>query len=80
MADAPVSKDRYMKFPYTTTAKVYFFPYKYHWKHAWFTRYWCYGILLTLPVMWKITKLVNNPENVEKWREIRRKEFYGEAH
>ncbi|CAD6232001.1 GSCOCG00001694001-RA-CDS [Cotesia congregata] len=78
--DANVPKDRMMKYPYTWTAKLQMFPYKYYWKHAWMTKYWCIGLLCTVPIYWKIGRMVNSPENVEKWREIRRKEFSGESH
>ncbi|XP_057338791.1 uncharacterized protein LOC130676522 [Microplitis mediator] len=80
MADETVAKERYMKYPYTWTAKLRFFPYKYHYKHAWLTKFWLAGILLTIPVYWKIQRLSYAPENVAKWREIRRKMYSGEDH
>ncbi|XP_043271493.1 uncharacterized protein roh [Venturia canescens] len=70
--------DRRMKYPYTYTAKLMSFPFAHYYKHAWVAKYFVFGFLLTLPVMAKITTAVNNPENVAKWKEIRRKQFSGE--
>ncbi|KAK0182817.1 hypothetical protein PV327_000913 [Microctonus hyperodae] len=70
-----VPKDRMMKYPYTLTAKIIAFPYKYYYKFAWFPKFWLAGIALTIPVFWKIGKMVNSPENVEQWRETRRKQL-----
>ncbi|XP_076166820.1 reduction of Rh1 [Ptiloglossa arizonensis] len=72
--------DRRMKFPYTFTARLVQFPYKYYYnqKNAWVFRYGLYAAILTLPVFYKIEKLSFNEENVKKWNEIHRREFSGE--
>ncbi|XP_044011622.1 uncharacterized protein LOC122854747 [Aphidius gifuensis] len=80
MADAPISKERNMKFPYTLTAKMVNFPYKHYYKHAWLTRYWIAGLIVCVPIFYKITQAVNSPENVEKWRKIREAEYAGTHH
>lgn len=51
--------DRRMKFPYTFTARLVQFPYKYYYnqKNAWVFRYGLYAAILTLPVFYKIEKL-----------------------
>ncbi|XP_033216745.1 uncharacterized protein LOC117172699 [Belonocnema kinseyi] len=78
MADA--APKRHMKYPYTFTAKIVQFPWKYYWKHSWLTRYFFYANFITMPIFYKIGKLSHNPANVERWREIDRKTFSGELH
>ncbi|CAG7827703.1 unnamed protein product [Allacma fusca] len=68
---------RVMKFPYTTTAQIGLFPYRFYWKNQWLTRYWIYGIIITFPIINAIDKLSNTPENKKKWKEIRAKQFEG---
>lgn len=48
---------RRMKYPYTFTAKFAQFPYAYYTKHSWLFRYWHIGVLLTIPIFYKIQKL-----------------------
>ncbi|XP_028037435.1 uncharacterized protein LOC114248405 [Bombyx mandarina] len=71
MSDAP---GRPMKFPYTFSAKVAQFPYKFYLQNLWLWRYWAAAIVISSPLFYKIHKMSNSPENVSKWAEIRRKE------
>ncbi|XP_020291112.1 uncharacterized protein LOC109858362 [Pseudomyrmex gracilis] len=71
---------RRMKFPYTFTAKFAQFPHAYYTKHSWLFRYWHIGILLTIPIFYKIQKLSYSPENVKKWAKTREEMFSGTGH
>lgn len=48
---------RPMKFPYTYSAKIAQFPFKFYVQNQWIWKYWMVGILVTLPVFYKINKL-----------------------
>ncbi|XP_014205971.1 uncharacterized protein LOC106637621 [Copidosoma floridanum] len=71
---------RPMRFPYTYTAKIAQFPYKFYFKHSWGFKYWVIASVLCLPVFYKLQKMSYSPENVKNWDEIHRKEFYGGDH
>ncbi|VVD04360.1 uncharacterized protein LOC126964813 [Leptidea sinapis] len=76
MSDAP---GRPMKYPYTFTAKAAQFPLKFYFQNQWIWRYWLGGgLILSIPIFYKIHKLSNSPENVAIWAEKRKKE--AEAH
>lgn len=51
MADSGKPVGRPMKYPYTYTAKLAQFPYKYYFKHSWYFRYWTYSLALTFPLI-----------------------------
>ncbi|KYN28418.1 PREDICTED: uncharacterized protein LOC108770428 [Trachymyrmex cornetzi] len=68
---------RRMKYPYTFTAKIAQFPYKYYWKHSWLYRYFLLSSLITVPIFYKIQKLSYAPENVAKWDKIHQEMFFG---
>uniref|UniRef100_A0A2A4JH47 Uncharacterized protein n=1 Tax=Heliothis virescens TaxID=7102 RepID=A0A2A4JH47_HELVI len=68
------SAGRPMKFPYTFSAKIAQFPLKFYVQNQWIWKYWAIGVVVSLPVFYKIHKLANSPGNVAKWAEIRRKE------
>jgi len=72
--------DRTMKYPYTLTAQIKQFPYKWMFKNQWIFRYWIYGCVVSLPVFWKISKMANSPENKKKWADSRAKEAAEAAH
>ncbi|CAH0550248.1 unnamed protein product [Brassicogethes aeneus] len=75
MADKVVEKvGRPMKFPYTFSAKVAQFPYKFYFSNQWIWKYYAVAMLVTIPLFKSISNLSNSPENVAKWAEIRRKE------
>lgn len=74
MADAVEKPVRPMKYPYTFSAKIAQFPYKFYFNNNWIARWYIVGVLLTIPVFKSISNLANSPENVAKWAEIRRKE------
>ncbi|KAI8424740.1 hypothetical protein MSG28_006691 [Choristoneura fumiferana] len=75
MSDA--APGRPMKFPYTISAKIAQFPFKYYVSNQWIWKYWMAGIVISVPIFYKIHKLANSPENVSKWAEMRRKEAAG---
>lgn len=79
MADE-VSTNRKMKYPYTWTAKIAQFPYKHYYENSWAFRYWLYGVVVCAPMFYMLQKMSYSKENVEKWAEIRRKQFSGETH
>ncbi|KAL5009219.1 hypothetical protein ScPMuIL_014800 [Solemya velum] len=60
-----------MKYPYTLTAKVMQFPWKWHWQNARFVRYLAYGLVFSFPLIYKFHSMANNAENKRKWAEIR---------
>ncbi|CAG9761361.1 unnamed protein product [Ceutorhynchus assimilis] len=77
MADAPAVPGRPMKYPYTFSAKIAQFPYKFYFKNNFLCRWYLVGILAALPLFKKISNMANSPENVAKWAEIRRKQAEG---
>ncbi|KAG7202580.1 hypothetical protein KM043_009774 [Ampulex compressa] len=46
----------------------------------WAFRYWLYGVVVCAPMFYMLQKMSYSKENVEKWAEIRRKQFSGETH
>lgn len=48
---------RPMKYPYTYTAKVAQFPYKFYFTHSWGFKYGVYAFILCAPIFYKIQKL-----------------------
>ncbi|XP_074042198.1 uncharacterized protein [Leptinotarsa decemlineata] len=73
MADAP-KVSRPMKFPYTFSAKLAQFPWKYHLKNQWLWKYYAISVVVCIPIFKSISNLANSPANVAKWAEIRRRE------
>lgn len=70
---------RQMKFPYTFTAKIAQFPLKYHIEKNWLWKYTIVGVVVSLPIFYKIHRMANSPANVEKWRLIKEKERAADA-
>ncbi|KYM97132.1 PREDICTED: uncharacterized protein LOC108778780 [Cyphomyrmex costatus] len=68
---------RPMKYPYTLTAKIAQFPFKYYMQHSWLFKYLLISTFVTIPIFYKIQKLSYSPANVEKWDKIHREMFYG---
>lgn len=56
MSDAAKPVGRPMKYPYTYSAKIAQFPYKFYWTNSWLARYWVYGVIVSLPLFYKIHK------------------------
>jgi len=48
---------RRMRYPYTFTAKIAQFPYKYYAKHSWLYKYWLVGVVVSIPIFYQIEKL-----------------------
>ncbi|KAG4068634.1 hypothetical protein HA402_002325 [Bradysia odoriphaga] len=65
---------RPMKFPYTFSAKIAQFPYKFYFQNQWIWKFYAVGVLVSIPVFYKISQLANSPGNVAKWAEAKRKE------
>lgn len=59
MADKVEKVGRPMKFPYTLSAKLAQFPFKYYFKNNWVFRYYIFSLALTFPVFMKISQLGN---------------------
>ncbi|CAA9997598.1 unnamed protein product, partial [Nesidiocoris tenuis] len=53
-APAPAATGRPMRYPYTLTAKLAQFPFKYHYNNVWLFKYWLFGIAVSLPLFVKI--------------------------
>ncbi|XP_046687511.1 uncharacterized protein LOC124373152 [Homalodisca vitripennis] len=68
---------RPMKYPYTISAKVAQFPFKFYYNNHWIFKYWFFGILASAPLFYKIGKLSYSPDNVAKWEKIRHDNFSG---
>ncbi|RZC34624.1 hypothetical protein BDFB_002516 [Asbolus verrucosus] len=49
-----------MKFPYTYSAKIAQFPYKFYRENNWIYKYYVYGIITSLPVFIYIHNLGRN--------------------
>lgn len=57
MSDAPANPTgRRMKYPYTYTAKIAQFPYKFYFTNSWLYKYWLVGLVVSLPVFYKVHK------------------------
>lgn len=50
-------QSRPMKFPYTFSAKIAQFPFKYYYKNNWMFRYYWYGVIGSIPVFAYFQKL-----------------------
>lgn len=74
MADAAKVAARRMDYPYTMTAKLVNFPWKFYFTKQWIWKTMPLALLVTSPLFYKIGQASNSPENVAKWKEIRRKE------
>lgn len=72
---AKTGPSRRMKYPYTISAKLAQFPYKFVLQNHWFFKYYAIGLLMSLPIFHKIEKLSKSPENIAKWEEIRKHEL-----
>lgn len=47
----------HMKFPYTFSAKIAQFPYKFYYKNNWIVRTYPWGFALALPLFWYIDRM-----------------------
>ncbi|KAG5887017.1 hypothetical protein JTB14_018395 [Gonioctena quinquepunctata] len=73
--DPPIAAtSRPMKYPYTFSAKIAQFPYRYYYDNSWTYRYYIFALAASMPVFMYISKLANSSENKAKWAEIRRKD------
>uniref|UniRef100_A0A1E1WYR7 Putative secreted protein n=1 Tax=Amblyomma aureolatum TaxID=187763 RepID=A0A1E1WYR7_9ACAR len=73
---------RRMKYPYTLTAKIAQFPYKFHFKNFWFIRYYLCGgfVVYFFFMVVPIHRAVNSPAAVAAHRELMRKQAEEHQH
>lgn len=57
MSDAAKPVGRPMKFPYTFSAKIAQFPYKFYFQKQWIWKFYAVGVLASIPVFYKISQL-----------------------
>lgn len=71
-----------MKYPYTFTAKIVQFPYKFHFQNFWLVRYYlCGGFVIYMVFMvWPIHKAVNSPAAKAAHKELMRKQAEEHQH
>lgn len=56
MSDSAKPVGRPMKYPYTYSAKIAQFPYKFYFQNSWLARYWVFGMVAVFPLFYKIHK------------------------
>lgn len=57
MSDSPAKPaGRAMKYPYTYSAKIAQFPYKFYFTNSWLYKYWLVGLVVSMPVFYKVHK------------------------
>ncbi|GJQ80170.1 hypothetical protein Trydic_g23748 [Trypoxylus dichotomus] len=66
-----------MRFPYTFSAKIAQFPFKFYVGNQFIWKYYVISFIVCVPLFKKISNLANSPENVAIWAENRRKEAEG---
>ncbi|CAG9769821.1 unnamed protein product [Ceutorhynchus assimilis] len=66
------SPERRMKYPYTFTAKVAQFPFKFYYKHNILFKAYPWGVAAVLPLFWYISRMSNSKSNKKTWKAIRR--------
>ncbi|BES88853.1 Hypothetical protein NTJ_01660 [Nesidiocoris tenuis] len=71
-----IPRGRQMLYPYTFTAKIAQFPYRFHWEKSWYFKYFLLGSLVSWPLFVIIGRKSNTPANVEEWRK-HREELFG---
>nr|ALJ10896.1 hypothetical protein [Dolomedes sulfureus] len=60
---------KHMKYPYTYTAKLARFPYKWHWDNFWLPRFLALGMVVSFPFFLFVHRKVNTPANKAVWAE-----------
>ncbi|XP_022694623.1 uncharacterized protein LOC111263624 [Varroa jacobsoni] len=73
-ASTSSGNSRRMVYPYTWTAKISQFPYKFHYDNIWFFRYFILGYLASVYVYWRIQRLACSPASYKAWMARREKE------
>jgi len=69
-----------MKYPYTLTAKLVQFPFKFYYQNVPMFRFLPAAFGLTACVMYYFHKQANSPANIAKWAETQRKNAEAEHH
>lgn len=57
MSEAAKPVGRPMKFPYTFSAKIAQFPYKFYFQKQWMWKFYIFGVAASIPVFYKISQL-----------------------
>nr|ABX75487.1 unkown [Lycosa singoriensis] len=65
---------KHMKYPYTYTAKMAQFPYKFHWDNFWLPRFLVLGMAVSFPFFLFVHRKVNTPANKAFWAEKHKQE------
>lgn len=50
-----------MVYPYSWSAKIAHFNFKYEWKMSWTFRYGIYGMMVVFPMVWYLDSCINSP-------------------
>ncbi|KAH6925160.1 hypothetical protein HPB50_001401 [Hyalomma asiaticum] len=81
-AAASGASSRRMKYPYTMTAKIAQFPYRFHFEKFWLIRYFLCGgfVFYMVFIVYPIHKAVNSPQNVAAHKELMRKQAEEHKH
>lgn len=74
MSEGPPARP--MKYPYTYSAKLAQFPYKFHINNQWFYRYYIFGFAATIPVFLYFQKLCKYSITMKAACEYRHYTFY----
>lgn len=70
-----------MAYPVTLAAKFSQFPYRFVWHEAWVVRYFFYAqTFITLPLYYRIDKVLTGPANTKLWAEKRKKDLEDHRH
>lgn len=64
-----------MKFPYTFSAKIAHFPWMFYFNNNWIAKYYVIAILCSVPLFAYLSALSKSPENVKKWKELKKAEL-----
>ncbi|CAN8000068.1 unnamed protein product [Ixodes hexagonus] len=78
---AGAASSRRMKFPYTLTAKIVQFPYRFHYENMWIIKFMVPAwVLYMLFVARPINNAVNSPSAKAAHKELMRKQAEAHAH
>lgn len=67
---------RRMIYPYTLSAKIAQFPFRYYYDNVWLFKYFIFGIVASFPLFFYLGRKSYSPENVAEWKK-NREELFG---
>uniref|UniRef100_A0A0A9YDF9 Serine/threonine-protein kinase STE20 n=1 Tax=Lygus hesperus TaxID=30085 RepID=A0A0A9YDF9_LYGHE len=70
-----VMSSRRMVYPYTLSAKLAQFPYRYYFDNCWYFRYTVFAVVASVPLFMYFGAKRHSPSNVAEWKEKRREMF-----